>query len=243
MLAQGPRDRQHHAFRSADKGRCHRADVDPLLEQRGTFVGIDTAGEKVDLLCLAAKNVQDRKPAEIGVLQVVQLFAEHDRADLAVGIDEREARLRFACQNSFDNGEQGRDAAAGGKAEVVFRDIGFERGEEMPHRRHGFERIAHLQAFVRPSREMAAIDAFDADFYDAIVLAGADRIGTTQLLVVKTAAERQILALRKVEQGAVRLGGRERHDNGVAGFPADVRHGQRMETGHGLFPYWWCISA
>ncbi len=67
--AQGPRDRQHHAFRSADKGRCHRADIDPLLEQSGTFVGIDTAGEKVDLLCLAAKNVQDRKPAEIGVFR------------------------------------------------------------------------------------------------------------------------------------------------------------------------------
>ena len=95
------------------------ADVDPVLEQRLALGRVDAAGEEADLLRLAFQHVQQGEPAEVAVLGVFELLAEHDRGDLPVGVDQGEARPRFAGEQGLEDREHRSDAAAAGEAEVV----------------------------------------------------------------------------------------------------------------------------
>ena len=74
------------------KAVVDRGQVDPGAEERGALRGVDAAGEEVDVLRLGFEDVDDREAAEVAVLQVLELLAEHDRADLPVGVDEGEGR-------------------------------------------------------------------------------------------------------------------------------------------------------
>jgi hypothetical protein len=103
---------------------------------------------------------------------------------------------------------------------------------EVAHGRHGFQHFAGHQIFVRPGGERPAIDALDADLEDALVLAGADRVGTAQFLAVEFAAEGQVLTLDEVEHRSVSVARLERDDDGVACFAPHIRHLKGMKTCH-----------
>ncbi|MPL79728.1 hypothetical protein SDC9_25612 [bioreactor metagenome] len=232
VVAQRGSDRQHHRFGTADEGGIHRTRIEPVREQRLHLRGVDAAGEQVDLLPFLFQHVDDRQPAEVEVLQILQLLAEHDRADLAIGIDEGELRLRLTRQHGLDDRQQRRDARAAGKAQILLVGLGLDRGEELAHRRHRVDLVAGGEVLVRPGREGAAIDALDADLQHPLAHARADRVAAAQFLAVEVAAQRQILSLGEIEQGAVLVLGGEGDDHGVAGFAAHIGHGQRMEACH-----------
>ena len=85
-----------------------------------------------------------RQARQVAVLQVLELLHEHGRAQLAVAVDQREARLRLGGEHRLHDREDRRDAAAAGDAEVVARGARIERHEEAALRRH------HLDACRRP---------------------------------------------------------------------------------------------
>ena len=50
-------DRLHHAIRAAYESRVDVCDIDPPLDQRIGFVSVDAAVEDIDVLRLAAHDV------------------------------------------------------------------------------------------------------------------------------------------------------------------------------------------
>ena len=110
---------QHHVLRPADEGGVDGGDVEPVGQQRLALGLVDPAVEQVDVLLLAAEDVDQREAVEVGVLEVLELLAEHDRAGGAVAVDQREAAVRLGRERGLDDAEQRRDPAAGGEAEIV----------------------------------------------------------------------------------------------------------------------------
>ena len=107
MRLQGGGDRQHHRLRAADEGLVGARDIDPAGEQRGAFRAIEAAREQLDVRRPALQDMDQVEPPEMGVLQVLQLLAEHDRGGRAVGADQGEIGLALLGQHRLDDAEQG----------------------------------------------------------------------------------------------------------------------------------------
>jgi hypothetical protein len=231
---QGLGHAQHHVFRAADEGDVDVVGAHPVLQElRRLFLG-DAAVEQFDVLLLAAHHVGQLEALHIAVLQVRQLVLEDHRGRRAVAVEEREAAVRFGRQRGLDDREDGRDAAAGRKGQIVLAVGGVQRDVEVAHGRHHVERDAGLERVVGPAGEQAALGALDGDAQRAFLHRRADRVRAAHVFVADQRAQRQVLALL-VSETVLQLGRHGEGDgDGVARFVAHLGDGQRMEFAHGL---------
>jgi hypothetical protein len=232
VVAQCRRDRQHHRFGPADEGGVGGADIDPAIEQGGAFPRVHPAGEQFHILGPLFEDVQDRQPAHMQVLQILEFLAEHDRGQRAVGIDQRDLCAGLARQHGFHDRQHRRDARPAGKGQIGARGGGIERGVEPTLGRHCLQNLARAQLFIRPGRKRPPIDPLDANLQEAVIEARTDRIAAAQFLAVEIAPEGQILPLGEGEGRRIFGPGGQRDRHRIADRPANVGHRQVVEPCH-----------
>jgi hypothetical protein len=69
------------------------------IEQRRQPLPIEPAAENLDVLSLAREHVDNFESFGIAVLQVQQLFEEHDAAGRAVGVNQRHRAVRLDLED------------------------------------------------------------------------------------------------------------------------------------------------
>src|SRR4051812_2221905 len=97
------------------------------------------------------------KARGITVLERFQLLAEDNGSTVAVTVYEGKRAQRLYSQRGLDNGKDRRDAAAGGKCQVVFCMGGVEAGEEASRRGQNLQRIAGFQLLVGKGGKQALV--------------------------------------------------------------------------------------
>ena len=115
----------------------------------------------------------------------------------------------------------------------MFLGCCIEISEKPTLRRHRLDRIADLEVGVGPGRKGPAIDPFDADLQDTLVLARTDRIAAAQLGAVEIAAKRQVLALGEVERCRRAIDGFQRDHHRITDGVFNVGDFERVKAGHG----------
>ena len=233
---QGGGDAQHHVFRAADEGVVVIFYLDPVLQELLAFFLRDAAVEQFDILLLAAHHVHQVQTLQVHVLQVRQFFLEDDGRRGAVAVKQSEAAQWFRQQGRLDDGEDGRDAAAGRKRQVVLAVDAVERHVEVAHGRHHLDGGAGLERIVRPGRESAAGRALDGHAQRAVLHRRTDRIRAAHVFRIDIGAQGQVLALLEAEL-LLQFGRHvERDGDGVARFIAHVRYAQRIKFTHASSP-------
>ena len=99
----------------------------------------------------------------------------------------------------FDDREERRDAAPGGKRKVMLAIGRIVCDVEAAVRRRDGKRRAGNERFVRPRREAAVGNAFDGNAQFAVRGRRADRIGAAHALAVDVRFDREELALCEAE--------------------------------------------
>jgi hypothetical protein len=223
------------AVRAADEGMVDRGRIDQRAEKLADLLPADPPAMERQVGRFLGEHEVQRQARQVAVLQVLELLEEHGRAELAVAVDEREARPGLGGEHRLHDREDGRDAAAAGDAEVVALGIGRQRHEEAALRRHHLDDVAGLQGFVDPGREPSARHPADADAQLAVGDAGANRVGAALVAAADGVAQGQVLALGEAERVAQVSGHVERDDHRLVGVGADALHLERMEVeaGHG----------
>jgi hypothetical protein len=179
--------------------------------------------------------VDQREPACVAVLQVLQCFVEHHAAHAAVAVDQGEFRRQGFFQRAGHQREDGCDARAGRETHAV-HGTRLVHGEA-PIGWHGLERVAGLQRRGRPVGKHATIHRADAQREFAALreqaARAADRIAAPYVLPVDGGAHREELAGLESEGGALlgRDGEGDRHR--ASGFGADANDREFVEAGGG----------
>jgi hypothetical protein len=84
---------------------CATSGLNRLAGRALDLVGRDAALEqRRAALLVAREHVEQRESAEMAVLQVLQLLAEHDAVGAAVAVDERQAGGRLRGERVLDHG-------------------------------------------------------------------------------------------------------------------------------------------
>ena len=222
-------NRQHHWFRPANESHIYGFDVDPGPKQRGAFITVDTATEQINLLAFVLKDVDHIQSAEKFVLQILELFAKHDRIRVSVGIDQRKSRQRFTFQTSAQDRQERRDPRSARKPKVM-RCLGFGFCVEVSKRRHCFHNIADRKFRIGPGRKGTAWYPFYSNLQFPIVLASADRIRAANFLALKIALKGQVLSLS--ERKITATHGLQRDHDCIADGFFDIGYFEFMKLGH-----------
>ena len=77
--------------------------IEPVLEQLLALLLGHAAVEELDVLLLAAEDVDEVEAVEMLVLEILELLAEHDRARGAVAVEQREAAVRLGGERRLDD--------------------------------------------------------------------------------------------------------------------------------------------
>ena len=212
-------------MRATDKHRVHCA---RQTQHRGQLFGVDAAAVQRRIHILLREHGVQRKPCQIAVLQVFQLFLEHGAGGGAVAVDQGAAGPRVTRQQGLDDRQDGRDAAARRHRQHTLWALG-QHGAKAALRGHHLQPVAGFHLAVQPAGEDTAFHAANADA-QAIGRPGADGIRTPLFLPRHRAAQRQVLARLKVVQ-ALPFG---RHVKGqhqrVIGFGLHAAHRQLVEV-------------
>jgi hypothetical protein len=89
-----------HAERAAQPPVIHRRHLDRDRQQRAQLGGVEPAVEQLDLLRLAAEQVDQADPRRVGVLEVGDLVGEHHRVVAPVAVEQRHGEP--SCAASTD---------------------------------------------------------------------------------------------------------------------------------------------
>ena len=223
-----------HGLRAAQEGGVQVRGVQPAAEDGVAFVRVDAAVIEVHVLLFAAEHIDDVEPAQVGVFQVAECFAEQGGATGTIAVDQGELAVGFGFQRGLDDRQDRRDAAAGGHRQVVGFALRVQVDVEVAGGRHHFQGVAFLEFAVGEAGEAAAGDFFYRHAQVAVVDAGADGVGAAHFFAVHMGAHDQVLALGEAE-GVVQF---RRHVEGdghrFAGFRAHFADCQRVELGHGF---------
>ena len=164
------------------------------------------AVEQRHVLRLAAEDMDRAEAIKETVLQILQFLTEHDRARLAIAIDQRHFASRLSFQRRADDRQHRRDAGAGGDHQVIvvraFRHI----DRETALRRHHLDGVAGIEPIIYEGGEQSAIDLLDADAQAPFTEPRTDRIGSPHVLAANGRAQRQVLAGPVTKQVAQILG-------------------------------------
>jgi len=153
----------HHLRGAADVRTIDRRNVDPSCEESIAFRAIDAAGKRRDLLRLAAHHEHERETREVAIFEGEQFFAKHHARRRSIAVDERYAASRLRREHVADDRKDRRDAASSCDVKRVSRGDGIWRGAETTIGRRCENRRTRHERDVRPRREHAARNAFDAD--------------------------------------------------------------------------------
>jgi hypothetical protein len=138
-------------------------------EELADLLPADPAAVERQVGRLLREHVVQRQPRQVAVLQVLELLEEHRRAELAVAVDQGEARAGLGGEHGLHDREDRRDAAAAGDAEVVALGLRVERHEEAALGRHHLDRVARPSATRGSRSRSAARHLADADAQLAVV--------------------------------------------------------------------------
>ncbi len=225
-----------HGGRTTDESRIDLVGRDQRIEEGARLVAVEPAVEQRDLLRLARQHVIQREAVEVAVLQVFQRLGKDDAVHRAVAVDQRESAVRLGGQRGLDQRQDGRDAAAGSKRDIVARALGGQRHVETAVGRQHVQRLADADAVVQVIGEHAGVHALDGHAQLAVRVVvldrAADRIRAPQLALPGLArrhAQRQELPLREAVRVAQVVRHIEAQRDGIGRLAADFGNAQRME--------------
>jgi hypothetical protein len=124
--------------------------------------GVEPAVEQLDLLGLAAEQVDQAGPRRVGILQIGDLVGEHHRVVAPVAIEQRHGGAVVRGEHGSGDGQDGRDPAARGDHDMVagLVQIGSEGAGWFSHLDHvAGPHLAHEPAGDRAARDLAHADA------------------------------------------------------------------------------------
>ena len=157
-----------HGLGPAHKHLVHAAHGQEGVDDGLHFGRIDAAFEQGDFLCLSREDVDQREAVRVAVLQVLQGFVEHHTVHAAVAVDQGEFALGLLFQGAGQDGQDGRDARACGKAHAVNRSGALHHKAAIG--RHHAQGVARFQLGGRPVGEHAPFDGADAHFEHTLLL-------------------------------------------------------------------------
>jgi len=236
-----------HRRRAADESGIDIVGRDQRIQKCMGLGAIKPPVEQRNLLRLTRQHVIQREAIEVAVLQVFERLAKNDAVDAAVAVDQREAALRLRRERGLDKRQDGCDAAAGRKGDVVASAFGGERHIEAPIWRQHIKRLAHADTVVQMVGEHTRINTLDCHPQLAVrvvVLYGAaNRIRAPQFFVswqlAGRHAQRQELALRKSVCIAQIVRHIEAHGNRIGRLAAHFGNAQGVKLrSHGRRARW-----
>ena len=106
VLLQALGDLQHHVLRPADEGRVDGPTSSQCSKSCRHFSLSMRPLNRSMSCCSRLRTWVRLDAAQMLVLQLLQLLAEHDRAGGAVAVEQREAAVRLGRQRRLDDAEQ-----------------------------------------------------------------------------------------------------------------------------------------
>ena len=141
------------------------SNVNQLLIQGIAFGGIKSTVKQFAPLVFPAQNIDPLETAHKAVLQKAQLLAKHHGRGTLIGVKQGDTASRFCLENTFDIGDNRRDATAGSDKEIVFGIVRIKHRTKRSLWGHQRYRIAHLQGVVGKIRDNSPGDTLDRNLH------------------------------------------------------------------------------
>ena len=182
-----------HRTGPADEEFVHRGRVEFVARELQDLGRVDPAIEQLEFLRLTAHDEADGEARQEPVLQRQHLVQEHRARRAGVAVIELEPAGRLLLQHGCGDRNHGRDAAAGGKRDVVLRARRFDLRVETAIWRQHVERVADLEPVCKVLRHAATGLHADADPQSIRAFGIGDRVGAALLLPIEDRAHRNML--------------------------------------------------
>ena len=131
-----------HRERAAQEPLVDVVREDQVIQDAPEPVGVETAGEDLDVEGFLVEHVDELEPVRVAVLQVLEVLQEHDVEGGAVDVDQDRAAPGFDLQGGAEDGQHRRDARAGRDGSVPLALTGVQGGGEAAGRRHDVQHVA-----------------------------------------------------------------------------------------------------